>query len=82
MREPCAVLEDSSAAQGFFCAGGEEQSMQTIEETTTTKLELKYCEGCGALHLRAEGSRRVYCVNCWKVLREMADGRRRQRRAV
>ena len=54
--------------------------MQTTEETSTNKLELKYCEGCGALHLRAEGSQRVYCVSCWKVLREMASVRRRERR--
>ena len=56
--------------------------MQTIEEMTTTKLELKYCEGCGALQLRAEGSRQVYCANCWKVLREMAGARRRERRPL
>ena len=54
--------------------------MQAIEETTTKKLELKYCEGCGALHLRAKDSQRVYCVSCWKVLREMASARRRERR--
>jgi hypothetical protein len=74
------VLEHSSAAQGFFCAGGEERGMQAIDETTERKLELKYCEGCGALQLRAEGSQRVYCVNCWKVLREMAGAKRRARR--
>lgn len=54
--------------------------MQTMEESTATKMELKYCEGCGALQLRATGSERVYCVHCWKVLREMAGARRRDRR--
>ena len=54
--------------------------MQTTEETIGTRLELKYCEGCGALQLRAEGSHRVYCVSCWKVLREMAGAKRRERR--
>ena len=54
--------------------------MQATEETTETKIELKYCEGCGALQLRAAGSQRVYCVRCWKVLRELAGGRRRDRR--
>ena len=54
--------------------------MQAIDETTERKLELKYCEGCGALQLRAEGSLRIYCVNCWKVLREMAGAKRRERR--
>jgi hypothetical protein len=55
--------------------------MQTAEEITNKKIELKYCEGCGALQLRAVGSARVYCTHCWKVLREMAGGRRRDRRA-
>jgi len=54
--------------------------MQTIEETTEKRLALKYCEGCGALQLRPEGSQRVYCGNCWKVLREMAGAKRRERR--
>jgi ribosomal protein S27E len=54
--------------------------MQTAEETTERKLELKYCEGCGALQLRPAESERVYCPHCWKVLREMAGGRRRDRR--
>jgi len=54
--------------------------MQATEEKVETKLELKYCEGCGALQLRPEGSMRVYCVHCWKVLREMAGSKRRERR--
>jgi hypothetical protein len=56
------------------------QEMHVTEEMTETKLELKYCEGCGALQLRPEGSTRVYCVHCWKVLREMAGSKRRERR--
>ena len=28
------------------------------------KLELKYCEGCGALTMRATGSDRIYCRKC------------------
>jgi len=54
--------------------------MQTTEEIRETRIELKYCEGCGALQLRPAGSERVYCGSCWKVLREMAGGRRRNRR--
>ena len=54
--------------------------MHATEARTETKLELKYCEGCGALQLRPEGSTRVYCVHCWKVLREMAGSKRRERR--
>ena len=72
---------DPALRRAFFAVGGEERGMQSIEESTTqTKLELKYCEGCGSLQLRAEGSRRVYCVSCWKVLREMAGAKRRERR--
>ena len=55
--------------------------MQILKESTPRKLELKYCEGCGALQLRAVESERVYCVHCWKVLREMAGARRRTGRA-
>jgi LSD1 subclass zinc finger protein len=54
--------------------------MQTAEENTGTKIELKYCEGCGTLRLRAAGSERVYCASCWQILREMAGARRKDRR--
>jgi hypothetical protein len=74
------VLQVLSTAQGFLFLRRKEKTMQTAEEITETKLELKYCEGCGALQLRAVESERVYCVHCWKVLREMAGRRRRDRR--
>jgi hypothetical protein len=77
------VLELIQRCAGlFFVPAERSEGMQTIEDATATRLELKYCEGCGALHLRAEGSARIYCVSCWRVLREMASARRRERRKV
>lgn len=34
------------------------------------QFELKYCERCGLLWVRAHSSERIYCLNC---AREMAD---------
>ena len=41
-------------------------------EDTTTRMELKYCEACGALRVRSEDDRSVYCPRCAKVLRHVA----------
>lgn len=41
------------------------------EETTGLRLELKYCEGCGALLAREVGSGQIYCVGCQRLLVEM-----------
>jgi DNA-directed RNA polymerase specialized sigma24 family protein len=41
------------------------------EETTGLKLELKYCEGCGALLAREVGSGTTYCAGCRRQLVEM-----------
>jgi hypothetical protein len=38
-------------------------------------LELKYCERCGGLWLRREGSDRIYCVSCFPVMSEVPAGR-------
>jgi uncharacterized Zn finger protein (UPF0148 family) len=40
-------------------------------ETTGLKLELKYCEGCGALLAREVGSGTTYCAVCQRQLVEM-----------
>jgi hypothetical protein len=43
-------------------------------------LELKYCEQCGGLWLRRQGSQECYCAGCARFLEEMpsppADNRR------
>jgi len=41
------------------------------DETTGLKLELKYCEGCGALLAREVGSGTTYCRDCQRQLVEM-----------
>jgi len=42
---------------------------------TLQHMELKYCERCGGLWLRREGSERVYCLNCLPLMNEIPAGR-------
>ena len=35
------------------------------------RVEMKYCERCGALWVRASGSRNVYCCRCERQMREL-----------
>jgi hypothetical protein len=35
-----------------------------METPTETRLELKYCEGCGALCLRPADQKKPYCDKC------------------
>ena len=35
------------------------------------RLELKYCERCGALWLRRKGSEVVYCASCAQAILEL-----------
>ncbi len=37
-----------------------------------SRMELKYCEGCGALILRAASSARIYCAHCQPLFSQMA----------
>jgi len=41
-----------------------------------TRVELKYCEACGALRLRHHGSKTPYCARCAKVMAELASSTR------
>jgi len=45
---------------------------KTAESRPSNELqfELKYCERCGGLWLRAVGERRVYCVKCQQEMSE------------
>jgi hypothetical protein len=40
-------------------------------EETQGRVEMKYCERCGALWLRAIGSRDIYCCQCERQMREL-----------
>jgi hypothetical protein len=42
------------------------------------ELELKYCERCGALWLREQGSYEVYCFACIPKVAELPARRRRR----
>lgn len=44
------------------------------------RLELKYCEQCGGLWLRKQGSEQCYCANCVRFLEEMPPRARDNRR--
>jgi len=49
---------------------------------TTLKIELKYCERCGGLWLRQEGSRQVYCGGCAPEMATVAQAPKKQAAAV
>lgn len=36
------------------------------------RVELKYCEACGALRLRASSNRSAYCRRCEKIMGGLA----------
>lgn len=40
----------------------------TLQSSAATRLELKYCEACGALCLRPAGATEVYCPSCERKL--------------
>ena len=46
------------------------------------RLDLKVCEGCGALWLRSETTTGVYCRSCAEKLAEFPAPRRRRRTRV
>ena len=43
-----------------------------VQNPAEGRLELKYCEGCGALTLRTTGSEGVYCRPCSLRLSQIA----------
>ena len=57
------------AVQGFFVAVAVPQGEAIVsEELQTIRVELKYCEACGALWLRPRGSQTPYCRRCENVM--------------
>jgi hypothetical protein len=42
--------------------------MEKNDESALVHLELKYCERCGGLWLRLNGSDSVFCEHCAKVI--------------
>jgi Zn-finger nucleic acid-binding protein len=49
--------------------------MRQGSEVTVVQVELKYCEACGGLWLRARGSAEVYCARCAEKMGEIALGK-------
>ncbi len=52
--------------------------MSKGEQMNYLRLDLKVCEGCGALWLRSETTAGVYCRNCAAKLAEFPAPRRRR----
>lgn len=50
------------------------------EIKTEVRIELKYCERCGALFLRHAGDFDIYCGGCTPAMREMAIPTKRHAR--
>ncbi len=53
-----------------------------MREQTYLRIELKYCELCGGLWLRHEGSEQVYCITCAPAMAKVARGKKKQAASV
>ena len=61
------------AVRGFFVAAAQVGREAMVSgELQTIRVELKYCEACGALRLRPHGSNAPYCGRCAKVMAEQS----------
>jgi hypothetical protein len=58
--------------QGFFVAAALGVEAIVHGELQVIRMELKYCEACGALRLRPHGSSTPYCGGCAKVMAELS----------
>jgi len=54
--------------QGFFVVAAPGPEAIVNGELQVIRMELKYCEACGALRLRPHGSNAPYCGGCAKVM--------------
>lgn len=63
----------SPAARGFFFAMQSGRGMETSVsgKVEGIRMELKYCQGCGALRLRRCGNNGAYCMRCERVMAGM-----------
>jgi len=50
--------------------------MESERESEVIQLELKYCERCGGLWLRRQGSVEVFCASCTTAMPEHNVARR------
>lgn len=53
----------------------------TDQNSQVIHLELKYCERCGGLWLRAAGGRGIYCARCEAAVLSMAPSTRHKSKA-
>ena len=50
-----------------------EQEAVVSGDLQIIRVELKYCEACGALRLRPRGSKAPYCGRCAKIMAQLAN---------
>jgi len=58
------------------------KSDRTGKAKNETRVELKYCEGCGGLGIRECGGGRVYCDDCTRKMAELPVSKTASRRPV
>jgi len=59
--------------QGFFLVAAALGPEAIVSgELQVIRMELKYCEACGALRLRPHGSNAPYCGRCARVMTELS----------
>ena len=66
--------EESRAGLFYFAL----KKREIMNEQSEIRIELKYCERCGGLFFRGEGSPRVYCVTCAPEMAQVARGAKKQ----
>jgi hypothetical protein len=52
--------------------------MNSNNEGSYEQVELKYCERCGGLFLRPQGSGRAYCKPCMPLMAELPQAKARR----
>ena len=64
------------AVQGFFCSGGRGLEAIVSGEVEVIRVELKYCEACGALWMRDCSGNARYCSRCRRLMAELSHAGR------
>jgi len=54
------------------------EAIMEIEGLEIIRMELKYCERCGGLWLRVQGTGEVYCPPCAEEMSDLPEGRTRR----
>jgi len=58
------------------------EAIMEVDVVEVIEMELKYCERCGGLWLRARGEAEVYCASCAPKMAEFPVARKRRQAHV